>query len=192
MFRPTGLVQSNREKFLLMRIRVFRDESAFARLFEEHGSSLQRFLYTRLPSQEEVDDAFSSLWIKIWEYATATPIEHFSALAHTIAKGVVAEFYRTRGRRKEDRIGEDETIEDIAVVDPTSKVHAKIDTTFALESMKKLSEEEREAVILRHLEGYPIGEIAAYLGKTKNATSVLISRAIKKLGNLFDQSPPTP
>lgn len=171
-----------------MRIRVFRDESAFARLFEKHGANLQRFLYIRLPSQEDVDDAFSSLWIRIWEYATSSPIDHFSGLAYTIAKGVVAEFYRTREQRKEYRIGEDESMEEIAVTDPTSRVHAKIDTALALKVMKqKLSEEEREAVILRHLEGYPIGEIAAYLGKTKNATSVLISRAIKKLGTLFDQ-----
>jgi len=180
-------VQGNREKFLLMRIRVFKDESAFAKLYEEYGSKLQRFLYVKLPSQEDVDEAFSTLWLRIWEYATTTPIEHFSGLAHTIAKGIVAKFYFTKERNKEDRVREDESIEDMAVVDPTSKVHAKIDIKFLLKSMKgKLSEEEQEAVILRYLEGYPIGEIAAYLGKSKNATSVLITRAIKKIGNLFE------
>jgi len=183
-------VQGNREKFLLVRIRVFKDESAFAKLYEEYGPSLQRFLYVKLPSQEDVEEAFSTLWLKIWEYATTTPIEHFSGLAHTIAKGVVAQFYYSRERKKEDRVGEEESIEDIASVDPTAKVHAKIDIKFLLQAVKgKLSEEEQEAVILRHLEGYPIGEIAAYLGKSKNATSVLLSRALKKIGNLFEPPP---
>ncbi|MBI4435546.1 sigma-70 family RNA polymerase sigma factor [Candidatus Uhrbacteria bacterium] len=173
-----------------MRIRVFKDESAFARLYEEYGSRLQRFLYVKLPSQEDVDEAFSTLWLRIWEYATTTPIEHFSGLAHTIAKGVVAQFYYAKERKKEDRVSANETMEEIAATDPTASVHAKIDIKFLLKSMKgKLSEEEQEAVILRHLEGYPIGEIAAYLGKSKNATSVLITRSIKKIGNLFD--PPT-
>lgn len=184
------LVQSNREKFLLMRVRVFKDESAFASLFEEHGAALQRYLYSKLPSHDDVEDAFSTLWIRIWEYATSTPIEHFSGLAHTVARGVIAQFYSTRERRKEDRVQEDESIDEIATVDPTSMVYAKIDIKFVLKKMKGiLSEEEEEAVILRHLEGYKVGEIAAYLGKSKNATSVLITRAIKKIGNLFDQPP---
>lgn len=185
------LVQSNREKFLLMRVRVFKDESAFAKLYEEHGASLQRFLYAKLPSQDDVDDAFATLWMRIWEYAASTPVRHFSGLAHTIARGIIAQFYSSREKRKEDRIGEDESMEEIAVVNPTSKVHAKIDMKFILKTMKgTLTEEEQEAVILRHLEGYPIGEIAAYLGKTKNATSVLITRSIKKLGSFLDQPPP--
>ncbi|MBI4592280.1 sigma-70 family RNA polymerase sigma factor [Candidatus Uhrbacteria bacterium] len=179
-------MQGNREKFLLMRIRVFKDESAFAKLYEEYGSRFQRFLYVKLPSQEDVDEAFSTLWLRIWEYATTTPIEHFSGLAHTIARGIVAQFYSSKEKNKEDRVRDDELIEDVAVVDPTSKVHAKIDIKFLLKAMKgKLSEEEQEAVILRYLEGYSIGEIAAYLGKGKNATSVLITRAIKKIGNLL-------
>lgn len=173
-----------------MRIRVFQDESAFARLFEEHGAALQRFLYKRMPSQEDVDDAFSSLWMKIWEYASATPIDHFSGLAHTIAKRIVAEFYQAKDRKKEDRVGEERSIDEMATSDPSQEVFAKIDIKFVLKTMKgALSEEEHEAVILRHLEGYPIGEIAAYLGKSKHATSVLISRAIKKLGQLLHKPP---
>lgn len=184
------LVQNNREKFLLMRVRVFKDESAFAKLYEEYGPSLQRFLYAKLPSHEDVDDAFSNLWMKIWEYATTTPIQHFSGLAHTIARGIIAQYYYSREKKMEDRVREDQSIEEIATVNPTSKVQAKIDTKFVLKMMKeKLSEEEQEAVILRHLEGYPIGEIAAYLGKTKNATSVLITRAVKKLGNFLNHPP---
>ena len=179
----------NREKFLLVRIRVFRDEGAFESLLSDYAAPLQRFLYSKLPSATDVEDAYSSLLMKIWEYATTTPIDHFSGLAYTIARRTVAQFYLDRGKTQHVPISDEYeegsvTVESKETVD---KLEAKIDVGWVKEALKKLdNEDDREVIILRFLEGYAIKDIAKYIGKTPNATSVLLNRALKKLHHLLE------
>jgi len=51
----------------------------------------------------------------------------------------------------------------------------------AARALGDLSEDERTAFVLRHLEGRPIAEISRALGKGDNATKQSIFRAVRKL-----------
>lgn len=178
----------NREKFLLVRIRVFKDEGAFASLLAEYAAPLQRFLYSKLPSASDVEDAYSTLLLRLWEYATSTPVEHFSGLAHTIARGIIAEFYRTREKIPHVAIADEHEQEGVPIEsrETVEKLEAHIDASWVKEALKKLTnEDDREVIILRFLEGYAIKDIAKYIGKTPNATSVLLNRALKKLRHIL-------
>lgn len=180
----------NREKFLLVRIRVFKDESAFESLLSDYAAPLQRFLYSKLPSTADVEDAYSSLLMKLWEYATTTPIDHFSGLAYTIARRTVARFYEERGKVQHVPIADEFGEEGVAVESKQTveKLEAKIDVGWVKEALKKLhNEDDREVIILRFLEGYAIKDIAKYIGKTPNATSVLLTRALRKLRSILEQ-----
>lgn len=163
---------------------MFKDESAFESLLKDYAAPLQRFLYSKLPSATDVEDAYSSLLMKLWEYATSTPIDHFSGLAYTIARRTIAGFYRDREKIQHVQISDEheESGVPIASSDTLQKLEAKIDVGWVKEALKKLSnEDDREVIILRFLEGYAIKDIAKYIGKTPNATSVLLNRALKKL-----------
>lgn len=177
-------MSKNRENFLLLRIRVFKDESAFESLLRDYSATLQRYLHRRLPTHPDVEDAYSTLMLRLWEYITKTHVQHFSGLAHTIARAIVAEFYHQRERKSFEPIKtefEEEGVELISEHGP-AQMQVHVDTEFVKKGLKKLeSEDDREAIILRYLEGYSVKEIARYLGKTENATSVLINRALKKL-----------
>lgn len=178
----------NREKFLLVRIRVFKDEGAFEALLKEYSAPLQRFLYSKLPTFTDVEDAYSNLLMKLWEYATTTPIDHFSGLAYTIARRTVANFYESR--KKVEHVHISDEYEEGAVTieshETVEKLESKIDATWVKDALKKMhNEDDREVIILRFLEGYAIKDIAKYIGKTPNATSVLLNRALKKLRQIL-------
>lgn len=178
-----------KEKFFLFRIRVFKDEQAFVSLLEIYAASLQKFLYRKLPTQADVEDAYSTLMFRLWEYAIQTPIQHFSGLAYTIARGIVSEFYKQREGKETVMIG-DETEGGIHPESAFSGEHVQknIDVQLVTQGIKTLeSEDDREALLLRFVEGYSVKEIAKYLGKTENATSVLIHRALKKVRTLFEK-----
>ena len=168
---------------------MFKDEQAFEALLGDYAAPLQRFLYSKLPSANDVEDAYSTLLLRLWEYATTTPVEHFSGLAYAISKTIIAQFYRDREKEQFVPIA-DEFEEGHVTVEAKETVEhtqAKIDTTLVKKALKKLtSEDDREVIILRFVEGYGIKEIAAYLGRTPNATSVLLNRALKKLRNIIE------
>ncbi|HLD20715.1 MAG TPA: sigma-70 family RNA polymerase sigma factor [Patescibacteria group bacterium] len=172
-----------------MRIRVFKDEGAFESLLSDYAAPLQRFLYSKLPSASDVEDAYSALLLRLWEYLTSTPVGHFSGLAYTIARGIIAEFYRTREKVSHVAISDEYDVDGVRVEsrETVEKLEARIDVTWVKEALKKLaSEDDREVIILRFLEGYAVKDIAKYIGKTPNATSVLLNRALKKLRRLIE------
>jgi RNA polymerase sigma-70 factor (ECF subfamily) len=49
------------------------------------------------------------------------------------------------------------------------------------QALAELLPEEREAVVLRHMHDWPLGEIAAHIGRTKDAVAGLLKRGLKKL-----------
>jgi len=59
-------------------------------------------------------------------------------------------------------------------------------------ALLRLSPTEREVVELVHLKRWRVSEAAARLGKTTNSTSVLLSRALKKLRSILEEDPSAP
>ena len=181
----TSLVQpTKREKFLLTRIRVFKDEHAFESLLNEYSPALQRFLYSKLPSHYDVEDAYSTLMLRLWEYMIRTPVEHFSGLAYTVARGLVADFYRKKEGKEQVQISGGEGEEGVELESDYSAefIETQIDSQLVKEAVQKLqNEDDREVILLRFVEGYRVKDIAIYLGKTENAVAVLIHRALKKI-----------
>ncbi|MBT5808639.1 sigma-70 family RNA polymerase sigma factor [Candidatus Uhrbacteria bacterium] len=180
--------RDSREKFLLFRIRAFRDEQAFVTLLEKHASSLQRLLYFKLPNQDDVDDVYSQVCIRLWQYIIRTPVDHFSGLAHTIARTSIAEFYRRREGKEQVSIDSSETHDQLESKESGERIESFVDAGIMKEGLGELPDDDREAVVMRHLEGYSVKEIAKHLGKTENATSVLIYRALKKLRKILESS----
>lgn len=117
---------------------------------------------------------------------TSTKVEHISGLLHTIARGVVAEFYRSR--KETVPLDADasliETLSDQG--EEEQHMHANAEITLIQRSLNKLSEEQSLAVTLRYVSELPVSQIAEQLGKSVNATHVLLHRAMKVLRRDLD------
>lgn len=55
-------------------------------------------------------------------------------------------------------------------------------------ALAELPDEQREAVILHHLEGHTLAEVAQRMGKSKDAVAGLVQRGIRKLRDLLKES----
>lgn len=182
-FFTTINVSNRKEQFLLFRIRAFKDPQAFRLLLDEHGSSIQRFLHFKLKRREDAEDAYTTTCLRTWDYLTRSSVEFFSALLYTIARGVVADFYRTHSHKA------DLSIEDLPnelAVDHQTELDSKVDLAMMKQALQQLPDDDREAILMRYLEGYSVREIAHQLGKQENATSVLIHRGLKKLRKIIE------
>ena len=56
------------------------------------------------------------------------------------------------------------------------------------QALAALPDDQREAVRLRHLEGWPLDDIARHLGRTPAATAGLIKRGMKALRRRLHES----
>jgi RNA polymerase sigma-70 factor (ECF subfamily) len=166
-----------KEKILLFKIRTLRDERAFNEIVREHAGALQRFFKMKLPRIEDAEDAFSITLFRTWNYLTAAEVESLSGLLFTIARSVVAEFYRNKKNETVPIEGHDQETEDFEDSFSTKleveKVKAKI--------LEIFNDEEQLAFQLRYFDGLRVREVAKKIQRSENATRVLIHRLLKKL-----------
>ncbi len=180
-------MRRRKEQFLLFRIKAFKDEHAFAALLQEHGSALQRFLYFKLPTKQDAEDAYSTSCLRVWEYISRTKVDSFSGLTYTIARSVVADFYRSSEKKEPIQAEADPLkVEQVESKDSLKSIQDFVDGELMKQALMSLSEDEREAVVMRYLEGYPVKQVADQIGKTENATSVLLHRALKKVRTILE------
>jgi len=170
-------VLRTQEQFLLFSIRTKRDEKAFDRLMSEHASALKRFFVYKLPRKEDAEDAFSITLFRIWNYLTAVEVESVSGLIFTIARSVVAEFYRSRKIETVPIEGHDQSPED-----QEEKFENWMDVEIIKKKISEIFDNEQQlALQLRFFEGLTIKETAKRIQKSENATRVMIHRLLKRL-----------
>lgn len=176
-------MQGSKEQFLLYRLRVYKDPRAFAEIFNRHKPPVYRYLCTKLPSRQDAEDALSTTFLRLWNYVTASPVDHVASLTFTIAKGVVADFYRKR----KDEVSLDDQYNDIEGEEDVEKdAQVQINIRILKKALPTLSDDYQDIVILRYLQGLSTREVASYLQKTESAVRVGLHRALKELRSFFE------
>lgn len=181
-------MNKHQEQFFLYRIRLFKDEKAFAHLYKEYHSAIWRFLSIKLPTSE-VEDALSMVFIRLWNYLSGSRVENVSGLSFTIARGVIAEFYRKQSTQKEMSFSQDE-LERFPQQHGEAKIILGAETSLVKKALNQIDEGYRTVILLRFLEDLPLREVARRLQKTESATRTYLHRAIKHLKKQMEKIPP--
>ena len=69
---------------------------------------------------------------------------------------------------------------------PSQHVTKKEELLRLADSLTELPDAQREAVILRHLQGLSLAEVAHQLGRTEAAVAGLVYRGLNKLHDLLE------
>lgn len=167
------------------------DEAAVEELYRSYGDAVLRFLFRRCG--ERIEDAEE---VTLDTFVTASKLastfrEDCSAFAWlcSIAKLRLVDRLRKQGRDKRiprDRIVsmEDVGAEQTAGVTPSDAVADQVDATrFVDDLMSRLSNDEREALMLRHVEELSVREVAVVMKRTEKGVEGLLGRARQKLRN---------
>lgn len=170
-----------RDAFLAHRVFQAKDAQAFEALFELHAGKVRGFLRGKLPRLEDADDVTGEVFLRTWEYMTATEVEKPLALLFRIARNLVADFYRKHQETADLSLAEHKTtgrnlMEDVADQAEVTAIRQKI---------ASLREEFAEVLTMHYeLEMKP-REIASVLGKTPNSIRILLFKAKRALQEIL-------
>ncbi len=174
-----------KEQFLLFRIRQFRDEAAFGKLFETYKKELYKFLRTKLPTVEDTEDVVAMVFMRAWSYISTSHgngrEHHFRGLIYHIARNGVADYYRTHKSSVSIDALIDEGTQIADAQETKGKIEATTDVRLLKEQLNRLSPDQSEVIILRYFQGLEYAEIAKRLEKNEGAVRGLIHRALKEL-----------
>ena len=158
----------------------------FSKIYDQWVEKIYRFIFIKVSSEEIAQDLCSETFLKAWEsYNKNSDIKNFSAFLYRIARNLVIDYYRQKGRTQFV------SLESLPVLDPNPGVEEKAALNSDLEQVRaaliKLNEDYQNVIVWHYLEDLPIPRVAKMLDKTEQTTRVTLHRALKALKDELDK-----
>ena len=163
------------------------EPAAFAEIYDRHQPAIYRYIFYRVGNAATAEDLTSEVFMRLIER-----MDHFTyrgrpllAWLYTIARNLIADYQRRSGQTTtlpsyEQLVTEADDLEQIAERGLAQQRLAAAMTT--------LTEDQRQVIILRFIEGLDNAEVAQTLGKSVGAVKSLQHRALAALRRVLERN----
>lgn len=180
--------QALSEDALLVEKAIGGDADAFGQLVEKYSALVYRTVFFDVRNREDAEDLSQEVFIKAYKaLAGFRRDSEFSTWIYRISKNTVYDYIRKNAREKtiplsemsagDDSDREYEIPDDSGKYEPERTVLRKETESMIGSAIASLSEEHRDILIMRDIEGYSYAEIAAILSLEEGTVKSRISRA---------------
>jgi RNA polymerase sigma-70 factor (ECF subfamily) len=165
---------------------VSGDPDAFATLYDLYVEQIYRFAFFRVGDEQTAEDLTSQVFLKAWDNLSSYQMRGlpFSAWLFRIARNNVIDYYRTH---KETTSLESDAVDK---PDPAAAIDDKVERRLQAEevhlALQQLTEDQRQVVTLRFIEGLSTDEVARILGKRQGAIRALQMRGLQALAEIME------
>ena len=181
----TQLPESASQEIELIRQATSGDANAFAGLYDAYVDEVYRFVLHRVGNKQTAEDLTSQVFLKAWDNLGRYTMRGlpFGAWLFRIARNTVIDHYRTN----KDVL----PLEAEAMTKPDPKANVAKEVERRLERewlqtvLQHLTEDQREVLTLKFINGLKTGEVAKIMGKRQGAIRALQMRALQALADLL-------
>lgn len=161
------------------------DQAAFAALYNAHVEKIYKYIYYKVGNAPDAEDLCEQVFLKAWEaIGRYTWCGYpFSSWLYKLAHNLVVDYYRTR---RESLPLNDVVLTPGETVDPEIAFGQHLDAAELREAIAQLTDEQRQVVLLKFIEGYENSEIAQMMSKKESAIRALQYRALRGLQNILE------
>lgn len=176
---------SRKEEIELVRRAAAGAKDAFKELYEIYVDRLYRFILFRTNDPQLAEDLLSSVFLKAWENLGRFKTQQapFGAWLFRIARNAIIDHYRVQ--KQHGPLSEAEH----SIADPSEDVQAQVEQRAEIETilaaMARLTEEQREVLVLKLIEGLTTREIALAMNKSEGAVRALQMRGLQSLSEIL-------
>ncbi|HET9840937.1 MAG TPA: sigma-70 family RNA polymerase sigma factor, partial [Nocardioides sp.] len=162
------------------------DGEAFGQLYDHYQGSVYRFVFYRTRSQTLAEDLTSETFLRALRNMSGFRWQgrDFGAWLMTIARNLCTDHYKA-GRTRLEQTTDDMGVHDDATEGPENAVLAGLTNEVLLDGLRQLSDEQRDCLIMRFLQGLSIAETAEVLGRSEGAVKQLQLRGVRNLAKLI-------
>jgi len=159
----------------------------FERIYNENIDRIYRFVLIKVNSKELAEDLTAETFIKAWNvFKKAQKKDSLlnpRAFCYQIARNLIIDHYRLKSRFTFVPL-------DFPLADPKNKIHEMAiinsDMEMVMNSILNLKSDYQDVIIWRYVDELSIEEIASLLGKSEEATRVMIHRAMSSLRKVIE------
>ncbi len=142
------------------------DATAFDQLYSRHSQPLLQYITNSCGSQADAQELFQDVWMKVIkqrdQYDSSAP---FKPWLFTIARNRIIDLFRANKRRATTNLGFDDPTPSAGTtanqpLEPDEITRIMQSKQLLMEALQLLTPEQRETVLLKHVAGFSIKEIA--------------------------------
>ncbi len=161
------------------------DQAAFAELYNAYVEKIYKYIYYKVGHATDAEDLCEQVFLKAWEaIGRYTWCGYpFSSWLYRLAHNLVVDHYRTRR--------EYVPLHEVLAAggepeDPQDALMQTLDAAELKDAIFQLTEDQRQVISLKFIEGYENAEIAQMLNKKEGAIRALQYRALRSLLGIME------
>ncbi len=163
-----------------------QDPACFEKIYNKYYQKVYNYFWYRLGyDREKAEEMMQEVFLRAFSRLKTYKHRNYSYLTYllTIARNLFINYLK----KEKERVSWDEVKN--VTVSGNDIFHNILDAQYLYNIIERyLSDNEREAVLLRYREGLSIKEISQVMHKSENAVKLLLSRARKKLKERYVSS----
>lgn len=164
------------------------EPAAVAAIYDAFADAIFRYVSFRVRSPEDAEDLTDQVFLKMIEALPAYDDRGlpFAAWLYRIARNLLVDRYRRSSR---EPVALSEAIEARGHgSDPFAAAAGTLDREAVRQALGELTEEQRQVVVLRFIEGWDVAEVAEAMGRKTGAIHALQHRALGALQRALTRS----
>ena len=164
-------------------------KNKFEQIYDDNVDRVYRFILLKVNSKEVAEDLTAETFTKAWnvfkkKYGKEKPLLNPRAFCYRVARNLVTDHYRRKGRR--DFVSTDS----ISIKDDNQTIEERAAINSDMEMVKKAIKEIKgnyqDIIIWHYIDELTIPEISEIMGKSENSVRVTLHRALDALKNVIE------
>lgn len=178
-------MQSNTVPDLVSRAQRGNVDAA-GQLYERHYQSIFRYLYYRTGDQPTAEDLTADVFIKMVQALPGYRVKAaaFRTWLFQIARNLSIDHFRRW--KAHPQVSVDDALPSSGL-QPEAAADRSLSAEALRQALAHLSDEQRDVVLMRFIEGMPLAEVAAALHKSEDAVKGLQRRGLMALRELLEE-----
>jgi RNA polymerase sigma-70 factor, ECF subfamily len=170
-----------RRAALFLMVLSLHDGNDFQAFYQRTHPAVLRYAAALCPNRADAEDVAAEAFLRAWRSRASFHGDDDARLGWviTIARNLVYD-RRRRAVRNAPTVSLEQA-DSHPILAPDALVELREETARALKQVYSLPAQQRQMVILRHVQGWRVNQIAAHLGLTENTVSVNLRRAVQRL-----------
>lgn len=167
------------------------DHRAFEALYDHHYQPVYTYIYYRVGQRELAEDLTSDVFermvskIDSWQPGDKPFIAWLYTIAGNLVRNDIKRHKRITWLSLEDHDSKNPLAEE-SEAGLMAQISKSLQSQQIIQSINKLTEDQRQVVILRFIQGLPTAEVAQKLGKPETSIKALQRRAIGALRRVLE------
>lgn len=153
-------------------------------LYDTYVDDIFRYIMFRIRNKEKALDMTQDVFFKMWQSYVSKDkqIDYPKALLYKIAHNILVNSY---ARDKKHDSLDDMSEDGFEIEDSSQRISLEIKDLN--EVLEKLPDKYSDLIILRHIEGFSVKDIAEMHDLSENVVSVRLHRALEHLEKLYNK-----